>query len=161
MCIYMAYVVCVSHCLLLALHCIALPLIAHLPLFLEQEHMEHIVNSLFEISLETVTEQENSSKSESGIDCRETQNANTTLSVEDLKTYLKCVSHQYEIFPELKFFAVDAHRVRQLIFQLCQNRQFPSVRRLVILFHEVLEVDFLKLLVSFVVVSNHNARRCV
>ena len=86
-----------------------------------------------------------STESESIFKCAGQITANVistkTLTSSDLKTYLKCVSHQYEIFPELKFFTLDSSSMQERLRYLCEHRQYSAVRRLALLFPETFNVQ--------------------
>jgi hypothetical protein len=112
-----------------------------------QAMLDFHVNALFDIS---VKGRETTDSAQSFDFSHSSNTTKTILSKEDLKTYLKCVSHQYEIFPELKYFSMRPCGIRNFIFQLCSHSLFSSVRRVSILFPEVFHLDFLKQLVSIV-----------
>lgn len=76
-----------------------------------------------------------------------TRTPGMSLSSVDLKTYLKCVSHLYEIFPEMKYFSLDSSRIQSFLLYLSERRQFSAVRRLALLFPEMFNVHFLQRLV--------------
>ena len=126
-------------------YCIVCLIYMYIILAVLQAMLDCHVNVLFDISVK-------GSETTDSVQYFDTSHSssNTVLSEEDLKTYLKCVSHQYEIFPELKYFSVRPCGIRNFIFQLCSHGLFTSVRRVSILFPEVFHLDFLKQLVSIV-----------
>ena len=123
------------------------------------------MNSLFNVSIESTLQDQPPNQQEpdiynqkedaahesaAGVKC-ETQKSNisTVLSENDLKNYLKCISHYYEIFPEVKCFSLDPSRVRTFLLLLCHHRLFLSARRVAVLFPETLNAPFLLQLVGF------------
>ena len=111
------------------------------------------MNSLFDVAVasELPTPDQRAATAPGSVFKRETEETGApprALSETDMKVYLKLISHQYEIFPELKYFPVEPSRVRAFLLHLCEQRLFLLVKRVAVLFPEAMNALFLQQLVS-------------